>query len=184
MDLAITLRAGALPAPIIIEEERSVGASLGKDSVEQGIRAALIGFAMVVVFMAVYYLFAGVVANVALMLNILITLAALSYFHATLTLPGIAGIVLTIGMAVDANVLVFERVREERQLGKPIAAALLAGYKKAFVTILDSNLTTLITAGILYFMGSGPIKGFALTLAIGILASMFTGIFVTRTIFE
>jgi SecD/SecF fusion protein len=183
-DLAITLRAGALPAPIIIEEERSVGASLGKDSVEKGIRAALIGCALVVVFMIVYYLFAGLIADVALALNILITLAALSYFHATLTLPGIAGVVLTIGMAVDANVLIFERIREELELKKPIAAALLAGYKKAFVTILDSNLTTLITAVILYYMGSGPVKGFALTLAIGLLASMFTGIFVTRVIFE
>ncbi|OIO38961.1 MAG: hypothetical protein AUJ72_01765 [Candidatus Omnitrophica bacterium CG1_02_46_14] len=183
-DLAIALRAGALPAPIIVEEERSVGPSLGKDSVEQGIRASVIGFAAVVIFMAIYYLLGGVVANFALLLNILIILAALSYFHATLTLPGIAGTVLTIGMAVDTNVLIFERIREELALKKPISAALVAGYHKALSAIIDSNLTTLITAAILYLMGSGPIKGFALTLSIGLIASMFTGIFVTRTIFD
>lgn len=183
-DLAIALRAGALPAPIIIEEERTVGATLGKDSVQQGIRATVAGFIAVVAFMAVYYLFAGLVANFALLFNIVIVLASLAYFHATLTLPGIAGIVLTIGMAVDTNVLIFERIREELALKKPMAAALMAGYKKAFTTILDSNLTTLITAVILYNIGTGPIKGFALTLGIGILASMFTGIFVTRTIFD
>ncbi len=183
-DLAIALRAGALPCPILIEEERSVGASLGKDSVEQGIRATVFGFSCVIAFMAVYYLFAGIVANLALLLNILIIFAALSYFHATLTLPGIAGIVLTIGMAVDTNVLVFERIREELALKKPMSASLVAGYKKAFVTILDSNLTTLITAIILYNLGSGPVRGFALTLAVGIMASMFTGIFVTRTLFD
>ncbi len=183
-DLAIALRAGALPAPIVIEEERNVGPSLGKDSIEQGIRATLVGFAAVVAFMAIYYLLGGLVANAALLLNILIILAFLSYFRATLTLPGIAGAVLTIGMAVDTNVLIFERIREELELKKPVSAALIAGYKKAFSTILDSNLTTLITAGILYYMGSGPIKGFALTLAIGLMASMFTGIFVTRAIFD
>ncbi|MBI4353515.1 MAG: protein translocase subunit SecD [Candidatus Omnitrophica bacterium] len=183
-DLAIALRAGALPAPILIEEERSVGASLGKDSVDQGIRAALVGFALVVAFMAVYYLFAGVVANLALFLNILILLGFLAYFRATLTLPGIAGVVLTIGMAVDANVLIFERIREELALKKPLSGALAAGYKKAFVTILDSNLTTLITAIILYYIGSGPVRGFALTLGIGIVASMFTAIFVTRAVFD
>jgi SecD/SecF fusion protein len=183
-DLAIALRAGALPAPIVVEEERSVGATLGKDSVNQGIRATLIGFGAVVAFMGIYYLFAGVIANLALVFNILIILAFLSYFRATLTLPGIAGIVLTIGMAVDTNVLIFERIREELALKKPMAASLMAGYKKAFVTILDSNLTTLITAFILYNIGTGPVRGFALTLAIGIVASMFTGIFVTRAIFD
>ncbi|MBI3253044.1 MAG: protein translocase subunit SecD [Candidatus Omnitrophica bacterium] len=183
-DLAIALRAGALPAPIVIEEERNVGPSLGKDSVEEGVRASVIGFASVVAFMAIYYLLGGLVANLALALNILIILAALSYFHATLTLPGIAGAVLTIGMAVDTNVLIFERIREERMLGKPISAAITTGYRKAFATILDSNLTTLITAAILYFMGSGPVKGFALTLTIGLVASMFTGIFVTRAILD
>ena len=183
-DLAITLRAGALPAPIIVEDDKTVGPQLGKDSIQQGIRAALIGFILVVAFMAVYYLLGGLIANFALFLNILIILAALSYFHATLTLPGIAGIVLTIGMAVDANVLIFERIREEQALGKPMAGALMAGYHKAFATILDSNLTTLITAAILYFMGSGPVKGFALTLSVGLLASMFTAVFVTRAIFD
>ena len=183
-DLAVILRAGALPAPIIIEEERSVGATLGKDSVDQGLRATLIGFGLVVAFMALYYLFAGVVADLALFLNILFILGALGYFHATLTLPGIAGIVLTIGMAVDANVLIFERLREELALKKPLAAALVAGYKKAFVTILDSNLTTLITAVILYRIGTGPVRGFAWTLGVGILASMFSGVFITRVAFD
>lgn len=183
-DLSIALRAGALPAPIIVEEERSVGPSLGRDSIQQGIQASVIGFASVAGFMAVYYLFGGLVANLALMLNILIILAALAYFQATLTLPGIAGTVLTIGMAVDANVLIFERIREEQALKKPMAASLMAGYTKAFTTILDSNLTTLITAVILYYMGSGPIKGFALTLGIGLLASMFTAVFVTRALFD
>ena len=183
-DLAIALRAGALPAPIIIEEERNVGPSLGKDSVDQGIRASLIGFAAVVVFMAIYYFVGGLIANLALLLNILIILAALSYFHATLTLPGIAGTVLTIGMAVDTNVLIFERIREELALKKPLTTSLIGGYHKAFATILDSNLTTLITAGILYVMGSGPVKGFALTLSIGLIASMFTGVFVTRAFFD
>ena len=183
-DLSIALRAGALPAPIIVEEERSVGPSLGKDSVQSGVRASLAGFGAVVAFMAVYYLFGGIVANLALFLNILIILAALSYFRATLTLPGIAGTVLTVGMAVDTNVLIFERVREELALKKPMAAALVAGYKKAFSTILDSNLTTLITAAVLYYIGSGPVRGFALTLIIGLVASMFTGVFVTRAIFD
>ncbi len=183
-DLSIVFRAGALPAPLVVEEERSVGPSLGKDSVQQGIRATISGFALVVAFMALYYLFAGVVADLALLLNILIILAALSYFQATLTLPGIAGIVLTIGMAVDTNVLIFERIREELALKKPITAAVMSGYKKAFVTILDSNLTTLITAVILYYAGTGPVRGFALTLAVGIVASMFTGIFVTRAVFD
>jgi len=183
-DLSIALRAGALPAPIIIEEERSVGPSLGKDSVANGIRSALYGFIAVVAFMTVYYLFGGLIANFALFLNILIILAALSYYRATLTLPGIAGAVLTVGMAVDTNVLIFERIREELALKKPLASSLVAGYKKAFVTILDSNMTTLITALILYYIGSGPVRGFALTLAIGLVASMFTGIFVTRAIFD
>ncbi len=183
-DLAITLRAGALPAPIVIENDATVGPSLGKDSVQQGIRATLIGLGAVVLFMAVYYLFSGLVANFALLLNVIIILAAMSYFHGTLSLPGIAGIVLTIGMAVDANVLIFERIREEQALKKPVLASLQAGYHKAFATILDSNITTLITALILYFMGSGPIRGFALTLSIGLMASMFTGVFVTRAIFD
>src|SRR3989338_2192946 len=183
-DLVDVLKYGALPAPVVIEEERSVGPSLGKDSVQQGIRATVIGFTAVIAFMAAYYLFAGLVANLALALNILIIMAVLAYFHGTLTLPGIAGIVLTIGMAVDTNVLIFERIREEQALNKPLAAAIMTGYKKAFVTILDANLTTLITAGILAYIGTGPVRGFAVTLAAGIVASMFTGIFVTRAIFD
>lgn len=183
-DLAIALRAGALPAPIVVEEERNVGPSLGRDSIQQGIHASVVGFGAVVIFMAFYYLLGGLVANLALFLNVVIVLAALSYFHATLTLPGIAGTVLTVGMAVDANVLIFERIREELALAKPIAAALTAGYKKAFSTIIDAHCTTLITAAILYYMGSGPIKGFALTLSIGIIASLFTSIFVTRVVFD
>ena len=183
-DLAIALRAGALPAPIVVEEERNVGPSLGKDSVQQGIRASVVGFGAVVLFMAVYYLLGGIVANIALALNVLLVLAALSYFHATLTMPGIAGLVLTVGMAVDANVLIFERVREELALKKPLSAAIIAGYHRAFSTIIDAHLTTLITAGVLYYLGSGPVKGFALTLAVGIIASLFTSIFVTRAIFD
>ena len=183
-DLAIVLRAGALPAPIIIEEERTVGPSLGRDSIRKGVRSVLIGGIAVVAFMAAYYLFAGLVANFTLLLNLIIIMGALAYFKATLTLPGIAGIVLTIGMAVDANVLIFERIREELRLGKHLLSAITSGYKKAFLTILDSNLTTLITAIILFQFGTGPVKGFAMTLSIGILASMFTALVVTRVILE
>lgn len=183
-DLAIVLRAGALPAPVNILEERTVGPSLGSDSIKQGIIATLIGSLLVILFMIVYYRLSGLVANTALILNIIIILGVLAGFKATLTLPGIAGIVLVIGMAVDANVLIFERIREELRLGKPARAAIDAGYSKAFVTILDSNVTTLIAALFLFAFGTGPVKGFALTLSIGICASMFTAIFVTRLIFD
>ncbi len=183
-DLALVLRAGALPAPISIEEQRSIGPTLGQDSIRSGIRAAIVGGIVVVVFMGIYYLVAGLLANFALCLNIAIILGALSYFNATLTLPGIAGIILTIGMAVDANVLIFERIREELKTGKNIRFAIKGGYHKAFSTILDANLTTLITAFILYKMGTGPVRGFAITLSIGIIASMFTALFVTRLIFD
>lgn len=179
-DISLILRAGALPAPVNIIEERSVGPALGKDSVEKGIRAIIIGGICVLAFMAIYYLLAGVIADFALVLNILIITGALSYFGATLTLPGIAGLVLTIGMAVDANVLIFERIREESRLGKSLRAAIHAGYDKAFWTILDANVTTLITALILFQFGTGPVRGFATTLSIGILASMFTALVVTR----
>lgn len=179
-DIALVLRAGALPAPVNIIEERSVGPALGKDSVEKGIRAIIIGGITVLIFMAVYYLLCGLVADLALILNILIITGALSYFGATLTLPGIAGLVLTIGMAVDANVLIFERIREESRLGKALRAAVHAGYDKALWTILDANVTTLITALILFQFGTGPVRGFATTLSIGILASMFTALVVTR----
>lgn len=183
-DTAIVLRAGALPCPLTIEEERTVGPTLGKDSIERGIKAIVYGGIAVLVFMAVYYLLAGIIANFALCLNLIIVLGALSYFGAALTLPGIAGIILTIGMAVDANVLIFERIREEQKQGKTIHAAISSGYKKAFLTILDANLTTLITALILFRFGTGPVRGFAVTLSIGILASMFTSLVVTRCIFD
>jgi len=183
-DIAIVLRAGALPAPVVMIEERSVGPALGKDSVEKGIRAVLMGGIAVLLFMAVYYLIAGVIADFALLLNILIITGALAYFKGTLTLPGIAGLVLTIGMAVDANVLIFERIREESRLGKTLRAAISAGYDKAFWTILDANVTTLITALILFQFGTGPVRGFATTLSIGIVASMFTALVVTRLILD
>ncbi len=179
-DISLVLRAGALPAPVEIIEERSVGPALGRDSVTKGIRAIVIGGIVVLVFMAIYYLLCGLVADLALVLNLLIITGALSYFGATLTLPGIAGLVLTIGMAVDANVLIFERIREESKVGKALRAAVHAGYDKAFWTILDANVTTLITALILFQFGTGPVRGFATTLSIGILASMFTALVVTR----
>ncbi|MBF0253750.1 MAG: protein translocase subunit SecD [Candidatus Omnitrophica bacterium] len=183
-DLAIALRAGALPAPIEIQEERTVGPTLGRDSIVQGIRAMYLAGLLVVVFMAVYYLFAGLVADLALALNILLIGAALAYFKGTLTLPGIAGVILTIGMAVDTNVLILERVREELRVGKSVQAAIAAGYKKAFSAILDSNVTTFLTALVLFRFGTGPVRGYALTLAIGIVGSFFSGIFVTRAILE
>ena len=183
-DLAIVLRAGALPAPVNILEETTVGPSLGSDSIRQGVIAALIGFVLVIIFMAIYYRLSGLVADSVLILNIIVLLGILAGFKATLTLPGIAGIVLVIGMAVDANVLIFERVREELRIGKTPSAAIDAGYGKAFITILDANITTLIAALFLFAFGTGPIKGFALTLSIGIVVSMFTAIFVTRAIFD
>ena len=183
-DLAIVLRAGALPAPVNILEERTVGPSLGSDSIQQGIMATIIGSVLVILFMVVYYRLSGFVADSVLILNIIVLLGVLAAFKATLTLPGIAGIVLTVGMAVDANVLIFERIREESRLGKPPRAAIDSGYSKAFVTILDSNVTTLIAALFLFSFGTGPVKGFALTLSIGIVVSMFTAIFVTRMIFD
>jgi len=179
-DLAIVLRAGALPAPVKIIEERTVGPTLGRDSIEKGIKAIVIGGLVVLVFMAVYYLLAGLIADFALVLNIVLITGALSYFHATLTLPGIAGLVLTIGMSVDANVLIFERIREESKLGKSLRAAIQSGFQRAFLTILDANVTTLITALILFQFGTGPVRGFATVLSIGIISSMFTAIVVTR----
>jgi SecD/SecF fusion protein len=183
-DLAIVLRAGALPAPVEIIEERTVGPSLGADSIHTGIRAALIGLAIVVLFMLIYYKFAGLIADLALVINIFFVMAVLAGLGATLTLPGIAGIILTIGMSVDANVLIFERIREELRAGKTVLASIDSGYSRAFRTILDANVTTLITAIVLYQFGTGPIKGFAVTLSIGIVASMFTAIVITRLIFH
>ena len=183
-DLAIVLRAGALPAPVEVIEERTVGPTLGRDSVRRGIRAILIGGFFVLVFMAAYYLLAGLIADFALILNIILITGALAYFHATLTLPGIAGLVLTIGMSVDANVLIFERIREESRVGKSIRAAIQSGFQRAFLTILDANLTTLITALILFQFGTGPVRGFATVLSIGIISSMFTAIVVTRLVLD
>ncbi len=183
-DLAVVLRAGSLPAPVKLLEERTVGPSLGRDLVKWGIFSLILGFVLVVAFMVFYYNLSGAIADLALFMNVVIIFAVLSAFKATLTLPGIAGVVLTIGMAVDANVLIFERIREELRKGASIYASIDAGYSRAFITILDANLTTLITAVILYQFGTGPIKGFAVTLSIGIVASMFTAIFVTRIIFD
>ena len=183
-DLAIVLRAGALPAPIRVEEERTVGPSLGRDSIRAGLAATAIGASLVVVFMVLYYHLAGAVAVLALALNLLIILGSLGYLHATLTLPGIAGMILTLGMAVDANVLIYERIREELKAGRPLSSAIAAGYDKAFSAIFDSNVTTVIAAAFLYWFGTGPIRGFATTLTAGIIASMFTAVFVTRVVFD
>jgi preprotein translocase subunit SecD len=173
-----------LPASVIPLEERTVGASLGADSIQQGIRSSLLGLLLIVVVMLIYYRKAGINAVVALTLNLLILMAVLGYFHFTLTLPGIAGIILTIGMAVDANVLIFERIREELRAGKGVVGALNAGFGKAFLTIVDTNLTTIIAAGFLFLFGSGPIRGFAVTLAVGLIANLFTSVFVSRLIFD
>ena len=183
-DLAIVLRAGSLPAPVQILEERTVGPSLGRDSINKGIKSIIIGGILVVLFMILYYRAAGLVADLALIMNLIIIMGALAILKATLTLPGIAGLVLTVGMAVDANVLIFERIREELRVGKTPMAAIDAGYAKAFLTIMDANVTTLIAALVLLQFGTGPIKGFAVTLSIGIVASMFTAIVVTRFVFD
>ena len=181
-DLALLLRAGALAAPIDIVEERTIGPSLGQDNIDQGFRSVIIGLVLVMIFMAVYYQVFGLVANLALAMNLVLIVAVLSMLQATLTLPGIAGIVLTVGMAVDANVLIFERIREEIQVGNTPQASIYAGYEKAFSTIVDANITTLIAAVVLFSFGTGPIKGFAVTLFIGILTSMFTAIIGTRAV--
>ena len=183
-DLAIILRAGALPAPVNIIEERIVGPSLGADSIAQGTQAVLIGLVTVLVFMLVYYRLAGTVADFALIWNILLVLAVLASLQATLTLPGIAGLILTVGMSIDANVIIFERIREELRKGKTPKAAIDSGYDRALTTIIDANVTTLIASLVLYQFGTGPIKGFATVLFWGILISMFTAVFITRTIFS
>ncbi|MCR4336501.1 MAG: protein translocase subunit SecD [Candidatus Omnitrophica bacterium] len=188
--LSLALRSGSLPAPMRVEEERTIGPLLGKDSIESGIRASIIGFLAVIIFMAIYYLWAGLIADVALLLNLVLITGAMGFLkvtmpdsQVTLTLPGIAGVILTLGMAVDANVLINERIREELNNGRPLRAAVNSGFTRAFSAILDSNVTTLIAAFMLFQFGSGPIKGFAVTLSIGLLASLFTAVFVTRTIF-
>lgn len=183
-DLALVLRAGALPAGVEFLEERTVGASLGADSIRQGVQSSLLGLALIIVCMLVYYRKAGINAVLALILNLLILLAVLSYVGFTLTLPGIAGIILTIGMAVDANVLIFERIREELRAGKTVAASISAGFTKAFLTIIDTNVTTIIAAGFLFLFGRGPVRGFAVTLGIGLIANLFTSVFVSRMIFD
>ena len=182
-DLALTLRSGALPAPIEYLEERTVGPSLGADSIRAGVRASLVGLALVVVFMLIYYRGSGVNAVVALILNMVLMLAGLIVFGATLTLPGIAGIILTIGMAVDSNVLIFERIREELRSGKTIPSSVDLGFNRAFITIIDTHVTTIISSLFLFVFGTGPIRGFAVTLVIGLLVNLFSAVYVSRTIF-
>lgn len=183
-DLAIVLRAGALPAPVNILEERTVGPSLGSDSIQQGILATIIGSLLVFLFMIVYYRLSGMVADIALAIQILVILAVLAAFRATLTLPGIAGMLLTVGVAVDANILIFERIREELRAGKTARLSLDTGYDRALITIIDTHITGIISAIVLIFFGTGPIKGFAVTTIIGLLASLFTAIFITKVIFD
>ena len=173
-----------LSIPVSIAEERTVGPALGADSIRRGVRASILGLSLVVLFVAFYYRFSGLYASVALLLNLVLIVGVMSMASATLTLPGIAGLVLTVGMAVDANVIIFERVREELRLGKTARAAIRTGFSKALWTILDANITTLITALVLYQYGTGPIKGFAVTLSIGIATSVFAALVVTRMFFE
>ena len=183
-DLALTLKSGALPAEIVYQEERTVGPSLGADSIRAGVAASIGGLAFVVLFMLFYYRGSGVNAVIALILNMLLTMAALVVFGSTLTLPGIAGLILGIGMAVDSNVLIFERIREELRLGYSVSESVSIGFDRAFVTIIDTHITTIISSVILYMTGSGPIKGFAVTLILGLLINLFTAVFVSRTIFN
>jgi preprotein translocase subunit SecD len=183
-ELAIVLRAGALPAPVKIIEERTVGPSLGQDSIRQGLISILISAAIIVLFMIFYYRISGLIADIALILNVILVFAVLALLRATLTLPGIAGLVLSVGMAVDANILIHERIKEELRWGKTIRAAIDQGYHRAFTTIIDSNLTTVIAALFLYQFGTGPVKGFAVTLFWGIVANIFTAVFITRCIFD
>jgi preprotein translocase subunit SecD len=183
-DLAIVLRAGALPAPVKIISNLTVGPSLGQDSIRKGVHAAIWAGISVVLLMAVYYKMSGVIADFALMLNLIMLLGVLSGLRATLTLPGIAGIALGIGMAVDSNVLILERIREELRLGKTVRSAIDAGYDKAFVTIIDSHVTTLITALALFLFGTGPVKGFAVTLSLGVMINLFSALVGTRVVYD
>jgi SecD/SecF fusion protein len=182
--LEVVLKAGALPAPLEIIEERNVGPSLGEDSIKKGLKSAYLAFIIIALFMIAYYSTGGIVADLALVLNIAFILAVLAGFNATLTLPGIAGIILTIGVAVDANVLIYERIREELAIGRTLRSAIDEGYSKAFSAIFDSNITTFLTALILYNFGSGPIQGFALTLMIGVIANLFSAVFITKVIYD
>ena len=183
-DLAIVLRTGALQAPVQVLEERTVGPSLGADSIRKGVVSTLAGAIAVFLFMLIYYRLAGAIADLALLLNLVVLLAAMAWFQATLTLPGIAGIVLTIGMAVDTNILIFERIREEFRLGKTVRAAIDAGFRRAFTTVIDTHVTVVVSGAILYQFGTGPVKGFAVSLMIGIVASLFTAVFFTRVVFD
>jgi len=183
-NMEIVLKAGALPAPVEIIEKNVVGASLGADSIKKGFTASLFGLTLVLLFIAIYYRLSGVIADVGLVFNIFFLLAVMSALGATLTMPGIAGIILTIGMSVDSNILIFERIREELRTGKTVRASIDAGYDRAFVAIFDSHVTTLITAGALFLLGSGPIKGFAVTLFWGIVISLYTAFVVTKQVFD
>ena len=183
-DLALLLRSGALPAPLEVMEERTVGAGLGADSIRAGVIASIVGLAAVIVFMILAYGLFGLMVDVTLFLNLAIMLGAMSFMGTTLTLPGIAGIILTIGMAVDANILIFERIREEVNRGRSIRDSISVGFTEAYRTIVDSNLTTLVAGAILFYFGSGPVRGFAVTLTIGILTSMFTSVTVSRLMVE
>lgn len=182
--LAIVLRAGALPAPVNIIEKRIIGPGLGEDSIKSGVKASLVGFVFIVLFMSIYYRFSGVISSIALLLNLVFLLALMAYFSATLTLPGIAGIILSLAMAVDANVLILERMREEKDKGQPLPIIIKEGYEKAWSAIFDSNLTTWIASLLLFQFGTGPVKGFALTLTLGLFVGVFTSVFVTRAIYE
>jgi preprotein translocase subunit SecD len=183
-DLAVVLRAGALSVPVVIEEERTVGPTLGQDSIDSGINASIVGLILIVAFAVGYYRLSGGYASLGLLANLVLLIGIMSLFEATLTLPGIAGLVLTVGMAVDANVIIFERIREELRAGKTPRAAVATGFSKALWTVLDANITTLITALILFEFGTGAIKGFAVTLSIGIVTSVFAALVLTRLLFQ
>jgi preprotein translocase subunit SecD len=183
-DLALKLRSGAIPTAVTIIEERTIGPSLGRDSIRAGVFASLLGFVGVAAFMLVYYRLSGVNAVVALLMNVILVLGAMAYFGSTLTLPGIAGLILTVGMAVDSNVLIFERIREELRLGKAVKTAIDQGFSRAFGTIVDTHVTTIVSAFFLFTYGTGPVRGFAVTLVIGLLFSMFTAVFVSRVIYD
>jgi len=183
-DLSMILRSGALPAGIKYLEERTVGPSLGTDSIRAGVRAAVVGMLAVLIFMLIYYRAAGINADVALLLNLIILLGFMGYFEAVLTLPGIAGVILTVGMGVDSNVLIFERIREELRNGKTPPSAVDQGFSHAWITIVDTHVTTIVSAAILFLFGTGPVKGFAVTLTFGLLANLFTAVFVSRVIFD
>ncbi|MCK4223671.1 MAG: protein translocase subunit SecD [candidate division Zixibacteria bacterium] len=183
-DLSIVLRAGALPAPVKVIENRIIGPSLGQDSIRKGTTSVIIGFCLVLLFMVIYYKLSGLIADFAVLLNLFFLMAAMAALRATLTMPGIAGIILTVGMAVDANVLIFERIREELRTGKTVRAAIDAGYKRALTAIIDANITTLITAAVLFNLGTGPIKGFAVVLSLGVAISLFTAVVITKVVFD